>query len=189
MLKSSDHPTTLAQKLHVAPNGQDHAKGSAAAPLKTISEAARRAMPGDTVVIHAGIYREEINPPRGGTSDAMRITYTAAENESAEIRGSEVVEGWQPDSDNVWVVEIDNALFGSFNPFSDRIHGDWFIDQGRPHHPGAVYLDNQWLSEAACREDLAASTNTAGQWYAEVNAATTKVWAHFNGRAPNSGTT
>ena len=53
------------------------------------------AQPGDTVTIHEGIYRERINPPRGGTSDAKRITYQAASGEKVIIKGSEVVKGWK----------------------------------------------------------------------------------------------
>jgi alpha-L-arabinofuranosidase len=188
-MQISDDPSIAsARTIHVAPHGQDNAVGSADAPLQTIGEATRRAMPGDIVTIHAGIYREEINPPRGGTSDDMRITYTAANNETVEIRGSEIVEAWQPVSKNIWLAEVDNALFGDFNPFADRIRGDWFLDNGRKHHTGAVYLDNQWLAEAASVEDLTTSHDTAGHWYAEVTAESTRIWAHFNGRAPDSGT-
>ena len=30
-------------------------------------------------------------------------------------------------------------------------HGDWYTSKGRPVHTGAVYLDGQWLTEAAAR--------------------------------------
>ena len=64
--------------------GADH-------PLKTISAAAELARPGDNVIVHEGIYREEINPPRGGTSDSERIVYTAAPGAKVVIKGSEPV--------------------------------------------------------------------------------------------------
>ena len=28
--------------------------------------------PGDTITVHAGVYRERVNPPRGGTSEEIR---------------------------------------------------------------------------------------------------------------------
>ena len=62
--------------------GEDH-------PFKTISAAAAVALPGDTITVHAGIYREWVNPPRGGTSDENRITYQAAKDETVVITGSD----------------------------------------------------------------------------------------------------
>ena len=94
-------------------------------PLKTISAAAELAQPGDVITVHAGIYRERVNPPRGGTSDTKRITYQAAPGEKVVITGSEVIKGWTRDKNDAWKVTIPNKFFGAFNPYSDRIHGDW----------------------------------------------------------------
>ena len=44
---------------------------------------------------------------------------------------------------------LPNSFFGKFNPYSDLIHGDWFDPKGREHHTGAVYLNGEWLTEAA----------------------------------------
>ena len=48
----------LATEYHVAKNGSDKNKGSAAKPFKTISAAADVAMPADVITVHAGTYRE-----------------------------------------------------------------------------------------------------------------------------------
>ena len=53
--------SAVAREYHV---GQSH-------PLKTISAAAELAQPGDTITVHAGVYRERIDPPRGGTSPGL----------------------------------------------------------------------------------------------------------------------
>ena len=82
---------------HVATDGSDGADGSKGRPLLTISRAAERARPGDTVVVHAGVYREWVCPPRGGLSDQRRITYEAAPGEHVVVKGSERVEGWERD--------------------------------------------------------------------------------------------
>lgn len=44
----------------------DNNDGSSETPLKTISEAARRAVAGTKVVIHQGTYRECVRPQAGG---------------------------------------------------------------------------------------------------------------------------
>ncbi len=64
-----------AAEIHVAATGTDTNAGSAQEPLRTIQRAADLARPGDTITVHAGTYRERVNPPRGGESDAKRITY------------------------------------------------------------------------------------------------------------------
>ena len=84
-----------AAELHVAINGSDASPGTPAAPLRTIQRAADLAQPGDTVTVHAGVYRERVNPPRGGESDTKRIVYQAASGEQVVITGSEVVKKWE----------------------------------------------------------------------------------------------
>jgi alpha-N-arabinofuranosidase len=175
--------------IHVAPTGSDDATGRIDDPLQTITAAAQIAMPGDTILIHTGIYREEINPPRGGVSEHERITYTAAENATVEVRGSELIEDWTQLADDIWTARVENTLFGDFNPYLDLIKGDWFRSDGRDHHTGAIYLNNTWLTEAVSQDTLAHSSTTAGQWFAQVDDTHTTFWAHFNGKNPNNGTT
>ncbi len=143
-----------AAEFSVAINGNDSNTGSLANPFKTISAAARIAQPGDVITVHEGIYRERINPPRGGTSDKKRIVYRAAPGEKVEIKGSEVVKNWTKVQGDVWKVTLPNSLFGGFNPYSDLIRGDWFNAKGREHHTGAVYLNGEWLTEAAKLEEV-----------------------------------
>lgn len=71
---------TTGTVYHVSKTGSDLNPGTAAQPFATIQRAADLAMPGDTVVVHAGEYREWVDPKTGGTGDRNRITYTAAEN-------------------------------------------------------------------------------------------------------------
>jgi hypothetical protein len=123
-------------------------------PLKTISSAAELAQPGDTVIVHEGIYREEVNPPRGGLSDAQRIVYTVAPGAKVVIKGSEPVKGWTRVQNDTWKVTLPNTFFGDFNPYADLIRGDWFNAKGRTHHTGAVYIDGHWIKEAASKDTV-----------------------------------
>jgi alpha-N-arabinofuranosidase len=154
VLIASLTPSLFAREYHVSLDGLDTNDGSAARPLKTIAVAAQRAQSGDVVTVHAGTYRERVNPPRGGESDLKRILYRAAPGEKVVIKGSEVIRGWQKVQDDTWKVAVPNRLFGDFNPYRDLIHGDWFNPKGRNHHTGAVYLNGHWLTEAAKLEDV-----------------------------------
>jgi hypothetical protein len=156
--------TVHAVEFHVASNGNDANRGTKSAPLRTIQRAADLAQPGDIITVHAGTYRERINPPRGGTSDAKRIVYRATPGARVEIKGSEVVKGWVKVQEDVWKVTLPNSFFGGFNPYSDLIHGDWFNGKSREHHTGAVYLNGDWLTEAAKLDEVLMPAGTSPAW-------------------------
>ncbi len=156
-----------AAEYHVAIDGNDGQRGTANAPLRTIQRAANLAQPGDTITVHAGVYRERIAPPRGGASDAQRIVYRAAPGEQVVIKGSEVVKGWKRITNDTWSVTLPDTFFGSFNPYRDVIRGDWFGANGRIHHTGAVYLNGHWLTEAAALPPVLAPAGAAPLWYTD----------------------
>ena len=173
------------KEYHVSVGGDDARDGSASRPLRTISAAARLAQPGDVVTVHEGVYRERVSPPRGGESDARRIVYRAAPGEKVEVKGSEIVTGWEKVGGDTWKATLPNKFFGDFNPYQDLIHGDWFRDKGREHHTGAVYLNGDWLMEAAKREDVLAPAGETRLWFGKVDEAATTLWAQFPGVDPN----
>ena len=197
----------MTSVLHVATTGSDDAPGSADRPLRTINRAASLAQAGDTVVVHAGEYREWVKPRRGGLSDARRITYEAAPDEHVVIKGSERVTGWQPDGGTVWKATVANSLFGDFNPFAEQIAGDWIVyrKDAPPKHLGDVYLNGLSFYEVAGRAEVTApplraevtddwtgvidqvrnTEQTRLVWYAEVAAESTIIWANFQGADPN----
>ncbi len=174
-----------AKEYHVARQGSDAHHGTVTRPFRTIAAAARVAMPGDVITVHAGTYRERIDPPRGGESDDKRITYQAAPGEKVEIKGSEVIKKWVKVQDDVWKVTLPNAFFRGFNPYSDSIHGDWFDPLGRTHHTGAVYLNGDALSEAVSQDDAIHSSTSPPLWFATVDTKTTTIIARFTGVDPN----
>jgi alpha-N-arabinofuranosidase len=173
----------LAAEFHVSPAGNDTGPGDSPRPFRTIQRAAEAAQPGDTITVHAGIYRERVDPPRGGLADDRRITYQAAPGEVVEIRGSEVVTGWTQTEGDVWQVAVPASRFGTFNPFADVLKGDWFRPQGRVHHTGAVYCDGRWLGEVDSLDVLKKDAKEG--WWAEAGPQETVIYARFPGLDPN----
>jgi hypothetical protein len=155
-------------EFHVATNGNDTNPGTRRAPLRTIQRAADLAQPGDVITVRHGVYRERINPPRGGSSDKQRIVYQAARGEHVEIKGSEVLKSWVKVQDDVWKASLPNSFFGDFNPYQDPIRGDWFNGRGRAHHTGAVYLNGEWLIEAAKLEEVLMPAGETPAWLGET---------------------
>lgn len=175
----------ITTEYHVSITGSDHNRGTESKPYRTISAAAEIAQPGDIITVHEGIYRERVNPPRGGISDIKRIVYQAAPGETVVIKGSEKVEGWTKINGGIWTLKLPNSFFGDFNPYSDVISGAWFHANKRTSHSGAVYLNGHWLNEAAAKEKVFAPAGDTLLWFAEVGDSETIIWAQFEEAEPN----
>jgi alpha-N-arabinofuranosidase len=171
----------------VSPNGFDSNDGSKSKPFKTISAAAKIALPVDVITIHEGTYREYINPLRGGTSNEKRIIYRAAPGEKVIIKGSEVIKGWKKVEHDTWKVTLPNSFFGDYNPYNTVIEGEWHKHGGYPRHTGTVYLNGTWMNEAETLEDVLKPTSDRQSpiWFGQVNESHTTIWAQFKGVDPN----
>ena len=181
----------FSKEVHVSVNGNDNNSGSLKQPLRTISAAANLAMPGDIIIVHGGVYREQIVPPRGGNSETERIIYQAARGEKVDIRGSEVITNWKKEQNDTWSVKIPNSFFGKFNPYSDLIRGDWFTPtpKDRKYHTGAVYLNGDWLMEASLFDEVMKPADEKNcLWWAVTDSSNTTIWAQFKNADPNRET-
>ncbi len=198
----------MPYEYHVAKNGSDLGKGTKEDPFLTINRAASLAQPGDTVIVHEGVYREWVKPQNSGLSNTRRITYLAAEGEKVIIKGSEQIRGWEQFEGSIWRVVLPNGFFGDFNPYREEIFGDWFAttNTGRPKHLGDVYLNGISFYEAGSLEELHKPKirekvrddwtgkvvpvhhpeQTKYLWYAEVDAETTTIYANFHAYNPNT---
>ena len=144
-------------------------------------------MPGDTVQIGGGIYREWVSPRNGGLGNNQRILYCNAPGAHPVISGAEVLGGWQHWQGRVWRAQADNALFGSYNPYADEIFGDWYDGLGQTHHTGEVFWNGTALYEAASLQallDPPAAPQQTMRWFARAEAEHTVFYADFGGGDP-----
>ena len=181
-------------QLYVNVNARHGGNGTQEHPFRTIQEAAQIALPGDEVLVAPGVYREYVDPAHAGTEDA-RITYRSTEPLGAVITGAEQIKSWTPYQDNVWVCRIGNALFGSYNPYTTFVFGDWYFARA-DKHTGCVYLNDKAMYETSTLEECLkgeisecswAPEDSVYKWYTEQDTEhrETVIYANFQGRNPN----
>ena len=166
--------------------------GSKERPFQTITEAAKLARAGDEVLVAPGVYREYVNPVNGGQEDS-RIVYRSEVPLAAVITGAEPVKQWKNYQGDVWCARIPNGIFGSYNPYTTVIAGDWY-NAKVPVHTGEVYLNGKSMYEAASLDNVLHPTVYRGswdpdftvyQWYTEQDGDYTVIYANFRGADPN----
>ena len=177
---------------HVAITGCDHAPGTAQQPLRTIAKAAALALPGDTVCVHAGIYREWVNPKNSGTQD-HRIVYESAGDGEVIITGAEPVTDWTCEGGGVWRTQIPDTWFSIRNPFKTFVYGDWLFADFPGNHLGEVYLNGKALYERQSIDDIRTPSvwpnakypdDSLRTWYCEAGDTFTTIWANFGDADP-----
>lgn len=181
-------------KLYVDGNAWRDGNGSKEAPFRKIQEAAAVAQPGDEVLVAPGIYREYVDPVYAGTEEA-RITYRSTQMRGAVITGAELAENWELYEGTVWVCRIPNSIFGSYNPYTTYVYGDWYFAKA-DKHTGCVYVNDKALYEAVSLEECMRGEpyecswvpeESIYKWYTEQDEAQdeTVIYANFQGINPN----
>ncbi|MHC4703919.1 MAG: DUF1565 domain-containing protein, partial [Planctomycetota bacterium] len=173
---------TTAREIHVSKAGRDSDPGDRDNPYLTISRAAQAAKPGDTVIVHAGTYREWVKPAHGGTGEDRRITYRAAAGEKVVIKGSERITPWTRQEAGVWKVELANTMFGDYNPYALKLSGGW-LNYGKWHHRGDVYLNGEAFYEKETAEEVG---EAAQSWHCRTDDKITTIRANFGDANPNN---
>jgi len=96
-----------ANEYHVSKSGSDKAAGTAGARFRTLSEAAALLRPGDTCIIHEGVYRETMVIPHSGEPDRP-IRIQAAPGARVVISATEPLKAkWNGQVGGVYVAKID----------------------------------------------------------------------------------
>jgi hypothetical protein len=141
----------VVNQLH--PLAKDTNPGTKELPLQTIQAASDLAFPGNTILIHAGTYRETVIPPRGG-EEGLPITYQAALDEKVSIKGSDRYVG-------KWQSHKGNGIYAATIPIGDEKNNPFAIplveklpiylkqmeDAARRRTLGQVFVDGQMFDE------------------------------------------
>ncbi len=181
-----------AETYVVSPQGDDTHSGAWGDPLRTISAAAAKAQPGDTVLVREGIYRERVAPPRGGLEGAP-IVYRAEPGKRVVVKGSNLWRpDWMPQGDGIYSARPEESLFDdrsheyidSHNPLKVTLASTPYGREGKKELErgfaadakvaftcGQVFIDGTPLREVPLRSELAAKT----WWYDPV---TESVFVH-----------
>lgn len=178
--------------LYVDIHAPHEGNGSKETPFTRINDAARVAMPGDEVLVAPGVYREYVNPQHAGTEEKP-IIYRSVEPLKAVITGAEMAKGWKVYQGNTWALRVSNSAFGSYNPYTTQVYGDWYFSK-EIRHTGAVYLNDRMMYEAVSLQDCVSGTKwpyswepeyTGLVWYTEQDGDKTVLYANFHGADPN----
>ena len=104
------------------PEAADDNPGTEEAPFLTIQRAAEVVETSEKVLIKSGIYRECVQPLRGGTGVDGMISFEAAPGSEITIRGSRVLSTWTGSdvarSVSVWMAELPETFFEGDHPFA-----------------------------------------------------------------------
>src|ERR1019366_2472425 len=101
----------------VAVDGDDTGLGGANLPFKTISHAIETALPGDTVLVGPGTYRESLLINNSGT-ESKPITIAAQKFGPVVIDGADPLGGWTRDGGTkpIYTTAWDHDFFYSTSP-------------------------------------------------------------------------
>lgn len=169
---------TLYKKVYYVdqnnPKASDQNTGTESSPFLTINRAARILAPGEKVIIKKGIYRENVQPARGGDNQSSMICYEASPG--VILSGSEILkERWvtsrtpykpsQVFSNKLWMTTVSQSYFKEQNPFLMQNAGvyemevmnwakNWTDRVPYTLMRGLIFQDGVRLTQLAAYEDI-----------------------------------
>jgi len=139
---------------------------------RTIAQAAALSEPGDTVIIHSGVYRESVVIEKSGKADKP-ITFQAAAGAVVIMTGADRISEWikEPSEDHIYRT-----------PWSHE-----FIKWNRTHtHPDDDYhrligrCEQVFVNGYALRQVLERDKLTRGTFYVDLEGERLYVWSYDN---------
>lgn len=167
-----------------AKNAADTNPGTKDRPLKTISAGVAKMGPGDTVLIHPGVYRETVTLKTSGT-EAKPITIAAAQKGTVTIRGSVLVSKWRRSEANnsIFIHDDWDKYFGKWDESLVK-GGDQFKAKfGGPGSQAMAY-NQVFVNGSLIREVACPGKQEAGTFYIDKEKRQIQLWLE-NDADPN----
>jgi parallel beta-helix repeat protein len=145
--------------VHVAADGDDTAEGTAAAPKRTLQAAVTESEAGDTIMVHAGTYHEELK-----IENRPGLRVVAAPGAEVWLDGSVVVPAWSRDGElwvsRGWSAEFDSSPTYSWGQQDGERHGWSFVSPEYPlaAHPDQVWIDGERQVQVGSRAEVRPGT-------------------------------
>jgi parallel beta-helix repeat protein len=178
LLATADALATTYHVARSATNAADSNSGAEDAPWKTISRAAaaEELVPGDSVLIHSGVYREHVQLKACG-EPGKPVTFAAAPGARVVLKGSELVRGkWAKLADDagrqepyprafadIWKIKLGDEFFvdprfrGIYDNKSRRWVSQVFVNDNKPLQrigPDPIYKNKDYLQLATVGRNL-----------------------------------
>ena len=158
------------------PRAADSNPGTEEQPFLTINKAAQVLQPGERMVIMTGVYRERVDPARGGTGPDKMISFEAAPGADVVVKGSRLVKtGWAPSTAfkldvpaesraaiKIYERRLDDLDFQGYNPFgmASIMHNRVYL-MPKPEElwrhlkrRGLVFVDGRGLEQVELYREL-----------------------------------
>lgn len=187
-----------AATYYISESGNDQNTGTKERPYRTINRGAAMAMPGDTVYVMEGVYRERVVPPRSGLP-GKPILFLGEPGRNVYIKGSEIWEPeWENDGAGSWYAIPEDYLFTDrspeyidhYNPFKTELASTPWERQGKyekergwegdttlVYSCGQVIVDDALFLEVPFKEEL-----VPGAWHYEEE--TGRIYVNFGNSEP-----
>ena len=171
--RPADEPGRTYHVAQKHPDANDANPGTPDQPWSTIRRAAEALRPGDTVLIHEGVYRELVRPFLGGTSYDRMVTYRGAPGAKPVLKASDP---WQPkwrrEGDRVWSAPYQRHTWDQPEKWPKPRHGAM-------HRAEQVFVDGKLLEHVDTPAELAAKP---GRMLTDDEAG--RLWVHLAGDGP-----
>lgn len=158
------------------PQASDDGSGIADRPLKTITNAVAKLAPGDTLIIHSGVYREHVVIKASGTAEKP-IRIEAALGENVVVTGADRLTGWQR-------VEGSEPIYRVAWPHKFVGWSKTMTHPGDARHRLIGRCEQVLINDYLLRQVLSSNQLAPGTFFADVTNKLLFVW-DISGRDPN----
>ena len=140
--------------------------------IRTISQAAALAVPGDTVIIHSGIYRESVVIEKSGKPDNP-VTFQAAAGAGVIMTGADRISEWSKVPGEVHIYSTPwSHKFVTWNKYNTHPDDDYHRLIGRCEQ---VFVNGYALRQVLERDKLA-----RGTFYVDLDGERLYAWSYDN---------